>query len=337
MPDQPQEATPDLNDEYNLDSDFDKELDAIPEAPVAPAPEAGQLPAQVTSETPPKDPKTGKFTKQPKPGYIVALARQLGIANEDIDTASLKDLRADIAILQNAQDFNRRRGDVERSGRAPAEQDDDSPFTPDPEPKKPEARPDFAVDVDEQMLDPSLVKPLKQLGGEINAMRKQFDALLGENKALKDEIRQLKGAEISRQHASWADRVDGIFAKWNDPAFGGTATRAELEAEGDPIQARHALLGMVSKRMKKHGETLEVAMDRARRVLRGQAEPSPAEPQNGHSRISEEDWEQGRLARTTHRDPLLPKGERRAAKAVAQKMRDKGWTEEGTEEAGLPE
>lgn len=319
-----------LTEEYELgDSELDPELDQHP-APTSPSRE-DETPRGPDGRFLPRAPEAPPEPAKPKHSpRLVRMAKDLGMAPEDIDALSADDLENEVYILQ------RELAAVVASNRANnyVKQPED-PLAPDTKPrpanKDEQPKDEFALDLPE-FVDADLA----------NVLKSAFGAQAKRIAELENHVKHLYGAEIRRQHETRNQTIDRVFDEFADPATFGKGPGARMTADSPEFMRRRALLSVVQLMAKEPG-TLEDKMHKVRATLyptQAKAtatpapEPEPA-PTNG-SRITPEQWNEAALAQPTHREMREPKGERRAVKAVAAKMRDMGYGN-GDEESSLPD
>lgn len=139
------------------------------------------------------------------------------------------------------------------------------------------------------------------------------------------------------------EQCDRAFARHEKVL--GKGGRYDIDPNSAEYERRMAVLASVQR--DKGPGTLAHKIDRAVKRLYGAVTSSPSEPVEEelspppNGRFTKEQWNGGGLNRPTHRSGLPePKGEKRAMRAVAERMRERQITEddfEGIEEAGIPD
>ena len=332
-----------LADEYeHNDSQFDPDLDTPSEpqsaaVPPAPAPESAP-PAPLSSR--PRDPETGQFVPaEPKPEKSPRLIRQaarLGFSTQEIQDLSAEELETRVEaihehVLREHQQATYQRDVRQATQPRTFESDPDNrPLIGEPDARRPD---EFRLFEEEDQLHPDIVSGTKKLHGLITAQEKRI-------KALEDMVQQLGQREMARVNETRNQTIDRVFNSLNEyQDVLGQGNYADLKAKApDALSRRIAVLAIAEREMKDKKISLEQALrDTVKTLYPRGSKPEPAS--NGN-RISPEQWEQAALAAPTHRDSEEPKGERRAAKAVARFLREKGENLDefgGTEESSLPE
>ncbi len=324
-----------LNDQYAAadlgDHEFDPELDT----PLVPA-----SPAKV-----PKDPKTGRFTKQVVESAqqhsksLSKLAKDYGFSDEEIAESSSEQLherihdrhverqrwqsdRAEQRYIQNTPD-----GASVAQTPVPQTSSAGQPQSGKVSDPSPESEPAF----DRQQYDDGLVKVLDYLLDKVKEVG-----------ILRLQVAQHHGHIQGQIVRTATQQYDEAYAR--HPALFGTKSFDKLDKKSPEMLKRYAIHNLItSEAFKGEKGTIQELVDKATGILFGTTEEEPPQtpiprPRNG--RPTPEEWDSGGLARPTQRSsPPEPKGTRRAERAVSAKMRESGFTDEsfeGLEEQGLP-
>ena len=317
------EPAPNLTDQYDLgDSSFDPELDGTPSKQTSPEPTE-----KPTKTLPPKDPKTGKFLKrdaapepvdepktQPKPkpsARLARMAREFGVSDDEIENSDPEQLEA--IVEHETRRLVQERATLDG---------------------KVEKRDELDFGIDENAYDPQL----------FNSLRGHFKSRDDKILALESKLDQIEKQTKHQASEAIYEQCDRAFAKHKDIL--GDGGRYDIDPKSPEYEKRMAVLASVQR--DRGPGTLGHKIDRAVQRLFGAAKPKadPGDeqvdepPANGAQRFTKEQWNNGALGKPTGRNGHTePKGPNRAAKAVAEKMRERGITEddfEGIEEAGLP-
>lgn len=309
----PIEKTPQqqLLEEYELPSSkFDPEFDSEPgDAPV-------NQPAR-PNQAPPRDPETGRFvpTTYQHSGLLTKQAIDAGLTHDQIAETPPEDLR--LYISQARQDHFRSVQSV--NSRAVVE------------PQEPELEIDWGLDEQGQKLGPQHYDQLTaRMWQEFNEFKAEMSKRVAAAEA------QARAAGNARLLSQWDKR----FSKHPD-IYGSGATE-DLDPNSPEAKSRQSVLSLIQARhASKTATTPERDWDEIHSALYGRfVKPSPApggapEPSeqppvpvnrlNGKSHAAVAFEQGGALPRPTHREvPDLPKGEERAMRAVANKLRSKG-------------
>lgn len=316
-----------LEDEYA----FDDTGIADPSPPPAPASTSPN--ATSGASTPKAEP-----AEEPRPAardlHLLARAEAYGISKAEIAEMTDAELRRAVGYLDRLEATRQRMASEPSPAppAAPAEEDIDIGLPVFDEEKNPTG------------YDPALVALLKAQAKKIATLEKRLGGIEG--------IEQRRANE---SRADWLDRVFGTITQ-NDTeiaALIGSGTRHDLEPKGMEMGLRSWIIG---RAVELAGGEEKLAADHiveaTRAVVKKPAAPQSANPPvavvaNAQShgavmgRPTAEEWEQGGLARPTHRTGSPePKGKARAEKAVAEKMRAAGLDPGplgGDEEDDLPD
>jgi len=319
---------PPADDQYDVgDSAFDPVLDG--EYPAAAAPRA--RPAEPPA--PPRGPD-GRFAPadRPKvPARLAAKAAELGFSEQEIADTPAAELSALVNLTILERLGQRPEPAPPAPPAAPARKPGNAPAAAGNEPAP--ADEEVALGIDEEKYDPDLL-------GVIKAQAKEL-------KALKALVGQIHGDLQAGARRTATQQCDAAFAR--HPELFGTATFEEIDKTSAEFVRRNAAIDLVRK-MNGPG-TLAQKVDRAVEILfgaRAGGDHAPARaPAQAPTSASEEqrrresEWNGAGLARPTYRraDPE-PKGDRRAMKAVARKLSERGVTDadfDALEENGLPD
>lgn len=318
-----------LEDEYAFDDTGIDDPSPPQPAPASPSPSGTSgAPAPTAGQPVEEAPK--------RDARLAARAEAYGISPAEIAEMSDAELRRAVGYLDRLE-ATRQRIDREPAPAAPqpqaADDDVDIGLTEFDEEKNPTG------------YDPNLVKLLKAQAKEIAALKKRLGGI--------EEIEQRRADE---SRADWLDRVFESVAK-NDPEIAaviGGGGRADLDPEGLEMAAR---LVVLRKAAQLAGDPERITGDHIVEATRAVAKKPSAPQQSANppaavvanaqshgaavGRPTVEEWEQGGLARPTHRvGSPEPKGQKRAEKAVAEKMRGMGMDPGpigGDEEDDLPD
>ncbi len=307
--------------QYDHESDLN-EFDDVP----------AKKPAEVPASPPP--------TPRKHPASLRRLAIRLGASEDAINQTSTSDLADWIEeqqiVLERERDSHERSRAVQNFNRK--QEEAPAPVTP----KEPDD-----LDVIEQFEKESNLDP------KLAAI---FKKLVKENRESKEQVGSLKKQADDRVIASAEERIDDCFATLPDKyqKLFGNGTLAECTASerkrrgaafiAAQIDARNPPSPKIlaKKLMAEADELFSVAPDEPAEDSNGYA--SLEQPKNGKAlngkRFTEEDFEQGTLARTTQRSSKPLKGKKAAVKAVSDKQRELGLTDqdfEAYEEDGMPE
>lgn len=283
-----------------------------------------ETPAASEKKLPPRAPD-GTFVKpeavpeKKHPDHLVRQAIEFGLEESDLADMTTPTLYKTVNqfLVQErriASSFAKQR-DLE-GARVPQ---------PAPAAATPPAEEEFDFGVDLNDFDPRLVAALKK-------------AAVGskeEVKALRAALAEKEQREVSREMAGNVELLDAAFAKLANPMLGqGTgATLAADPAKQAEFKRRIAILNAcgINDLRQVNRLTIMKQLREANELLFGAATPAaPAADPYGAAlngkpkpRISEQDWENGTVARPTQRNgsPEL-KGEALAIKNLTEKMRD---------------
>ena len=182
----------------------------------------------------------------------------------------------------------------------------------------PEAFP-LGVDLAKEGFDPVATKVFKTLQGHIKS--------LADRVAQQDRvIDQLRAAESMRQSETIADRVDRVFARY-EQHFGAGRGR-DLQANDPHMERRLAVLALVQRDASK--STLEAKVERAIKLIYGGGtKPAPKASIPDPIKERTEAWSDATLNRPTHRNGAPePKGKERAEESVREIQRDWAGSQE---------
>lgn len=302
--------------EYELeDSGFDEQLDMIAPAPKPkPKPESTVPPPPVP---PPPVPPPPAPAPEPKPAEkkhskaTIRLAAELGIPAHEIEA-----LDPDVADERVYQ--------LTRSRlTSPAS----PPPPPAPEPKEEE----YDLGIDESEYDEGLVKALKSMG-------KKF---LSENKALKAEIEKMNAEKAQQSQSQAVNAIDDAFAKAGMDSFFGKGGRLALADDSFELMRRQTVLSSLQKKPINDMTLADAIKTRAKELFGVEPQQEkPAGAKQAPPSYTPEQWAAGGVAKPTDREAPEPKGPNRAAKKLAEKMREQGMETDdflGPEESNLPD
>lgn len=337
MPAETIEVTkPSIADQYELgDTEHSPEFDeASGGEPTAAVPgEPGSLPSSPAPAVARDD--KGRFQKPAEaapaaepttpahPIRLVRLAQELGLADEVINNYSTDHLDELVfqlhrQALRLAREHTRQET-VQKSGDRTWSADGPAPVT------APPAKEEVSLGIEEDKYDPDLLGVIKK-----------------QAKRLADLEARLEGDSRAKANESLAETIDRVFVKHESVL--GKGKGKELDPGSRDWHRRMAVLGIVDRDTSK--SPIEAKIDRAVKLLYGEEGTAErAGSDAGGERISKSlkerqaQWEQGSLARPTHREGSAePKGEKKAIQTAARIMKDRGmYDDEGMPEDAFPE
>ncbi len=261
-------------------------------------PSAADIPASESAPSRPRNPD-GSFAK---PSILVRRALDLGFTQDEINETPAADLRELIHDAAQEKLFKTLGTLRERS---PAAESDGSPPSTSPAPPSN----DFDLGISEEDVHPTIFAAFSTLKKEFLALRQRMD--------------QVQGIQQTAISNNLTQRADKIYQKYPD-IFGDKAFGA-LGKDSDEL-ARRRTVANRSREMP--GESVEDRLEAAIKQLyptvkgsKGTAATAEATPE-----VTEEDWNEGTLARPTHRNGSYePDGVEKAKRAVRQQVRDQGY------------
>lgn len=342
-------STTDLVAEYDLDDDGQFDNDLNPDPLLA----AAGKPTPAAQTPPPARPRHSALVRR--------LAKELGVKDEDLDVASPEEAERLVAALHEQRQSTRLTNQIERTPTPAVAQPAPQPAAPQSHQEAAPAPEEFDLGLSEDEFDPALLAALKKLTGH-------FAAKVAE---LKQGLAGLTQVEQRRQQQTVAEQIDAGFADLGEDLVGtlGKGGRADLR-DGDPaLDRRMAVLHSLQRRPGTGTLRQQVAA-RAKELFGTAAAPAAPQPEpqappapkrrpvqhpvtgqftgefeeiDEGQQARQDAWARAGLARPTSREhPPEPKGDRRAAKAVAAFQQSNGFGESrngtaGDEEADLPD
>lgn len=292
------QAKPDAS-EYDLpDSRFHNEIDL----PV------GATESQSSKEDAKAPPGPSKQFTHPK--TLSRLAASFGIPQSVIDATEPAALDDMVADLHDQQTFYAR-------GR----QDEQQQYLQSLQQRgQQQAEEQVNLGITEADYDPNLLGVIKNQAKELSRIRRTVEEV----------SRRAQNAENVTGNAGLVSSIDRLFATTADDLFG-TAPVAQLSPASPEFRRRMAVV----REMENHPGSLDQRYEAARDTLYGASTTSRSAKQLSERR---EKWDGAALARTTSRRSQEPKGELRAARAIAAKMKAMDYNLDGGEgeEATLP-
>jgi hypothetical protein len=310
-------------------------------------PPVAAMQASAPPPLPPRDPQTGQFTKPAAPEipaasaqhsqYLINLAKDMGFTDYEIAQSPRETLERDIYVINRrlrAEARQEARADAVQSGGQSADGGAMPPSAPVPEPEW-----------DDEELDDGAGNKVKVKDALHPSLTKIIGKLVKQNKELAEAIKHLSAAENNRQAETFYTAIDRLFI--SRPELFGDKTATQLKPD-DPHMRKRAAIVRLMKTFDKG--TMQERWQAAVRDLYGDSTPpaspaarppapapSPAPaPQNGHSRITPEQWDAGSLAAPTHRNGAAdPPGTEKATKALAAKLRELDATDDEAADANF--
>lgn len=326
-PQTPTPAAP-ASDQYDLsDHHFDPEIDSVQ------VPRGASVPVEKPASAPPGPPRdeAGRFAKPKHSPRLLAQAAEFSIPQADIDTMEAAELTAEVQFLRQERLFNQRLASHNQPPSPAAEPPTPAPVDGRQQPGAGTAGAQ-SLGITEAEYDPKIVK-MAQAVERILAAMPQIHAAVGNL----HQFAQARAAETRDE------KLDRAFAALGDDARLGKGAFGSLTADSAERSRRNLLVGEACRIAgdKASLEQVIASIPKAHeRIYGGGAAPAAA-PESASLSKQQEEWNEAGLARPTNRlKNIEPKGEARAQKAVAEKIKENGWTEDdfgGVEEAGLPE
>lgn len=304
-------AKPDLSEQYNLDdSAFDAELDGDPTDFTPPAPKAPDA-----KPAPPKDPETGRFVARKHSPALVAKAAKLGVSQATLDEIAPEDLAAYLAVEA-----------FERSHAAPKAEStvhvDSSPAIAGKEPAA------DALDLSglDDGYDPTIRDLFKKMAAKIEALEQGHGQV-------NDYIRRQASEQATSQtDLGFEDLGDGAERLFGKGA--GIALQGKPESQA-AFKRRMAVVNSLRADPIKGVSIRQAVKQRAGELFGDLIADAPAAPPAPKDdapkpRYTPDEWQQAGLPRPTHRNGSPePKGEKKATKAVAAFLRERGNPADG--------
>lgn len=255
-------------------------------------------PAEPEPAARPRNPD-GTFASQPKvPDRLLKSARDLGIPEEEIVTMTPAELRAEIAAARMEQLVNQRAQTVETAI---------SRTSSAPEPVVSQPTSDIP-DLDPAEFDGKLVALVKALKARIEV--------------LEGSVGEVKTYAANQQQKTLADECDAFFNR--HAAVFGQGNYGDIDQEGPEFAKRMATISLAKTLNPKLSVTAR--LEKARATLFGAATaPAPEPAKKKGTVFTEEEWNNGGLARPTQRNGgAEPPSAEKAKKAVAKFYQENG-------------
>lgn len=280
--------------------------------------DVGDLGADKSRTTPPKDPATGRFVADPAkfPEALIQKAREVGYDDDDMATMSVDGLRVAVKNAERDQAKLREQFALQRTLTDPHPTRQDAPALPAPEE---DDLPDFTSDQAEGLLPP------------IVAMHKALKKERERNKRNEERLAQVEQREKNRADRTAAETLDMAFedlAEEYGDIFG-KGDAAEFKDKAEMKRRNYAIaeagldiynlppLPRLKAKLKAAAETLhpQAKKKEPKEDVGAYGDETP--------RVSKKDWDDAALARTTHRKGAPePNGVAKATRNLEKKLQE---------------